>query len=113
MEEVKPDMDNHKIIVVGKKADPIKILQIIQNKYSQNAQLISPKPKPKPNPNPKPSNDNKSQNQVKSIVLRMYMHCEACGRDIKKFIERMTGKIFLHLYMNSKIYLMKISKTIN
>lgn len=38
------DSENHKVVVKGKKADPLKALRRLRKKYSRNAELISPKP---------------------------------------------------------------------
>lgn len=40
------DSASHKVIVKGKNADPLKVLERIRHKYSRNAELISPIPKP-------------------------------------------------------------------
>lgn len=40
------DYPNHRVVVKGKRADPLKVLERVQKKYSRNAELISPKPKP-------------------------------------------------------------------
>ena len=40
------DSANHKVVVKGKNANPLKALETLQKKYSRNVELISPKPKP-------------------------------------------------------------------
>jgi len=32
---------------------------------------------------------------VKTVVLKMYIHCEGCASDVKKKIEKMEGTIML------------------
>lgn len=123
VEEIKTDKANNKVIVKGEKADPDEVLKRIQNKYSGNAQLISPKPKANTGVQEKQQSENKNkqvsnftspsrnvfsslvilssypwlwmdvmqQPQVKLVILKMFMHCEGCARDIRKYIIRMKG----------------------
>ncbi|CAL8993647.1 unnamed protein product [Prunus brigantina] len=46
IEDVTVDYANQRVVVKGKKANPLKVLERLQKKYSSNAELISPKPKP-------------------------------------------------------------------
>jgi hypothetical protein len=46
VEEVKMDSKQNKVMVKGPKADPSKVLERLQGKYSRNVELISPKLKP-------------------------------------------------------------------
>lgn len=46
VEEINIDRENNKVIVKGEKADPVKVFERLQRKYSRNVELISPKPEP-------------------------------------------------------------------
>ncbi|KAK4841758.1 hypothetical protein QYF36_009997 [Acer negundo] len=46
VEEIKIDRANSTVIVKGGKADPIKVFERVQKKYSRNVELLHPKPKP-------------------------------------------------------------------
>ena len=43
VQDVEVDSANDKVIVRGKKVDPLKVLGTLRKKYSRNAELISPK----------------------------------------------------------------------
>ncbi|XVE92081.1 hypothetical protein REPUB_Repub01dG0066600 [Reevesia pubescens] len=89
IEEIKTDVNGNKVIVKGQKVDPLKVLERVKKKFSRNAELISPKPKPKAND--KKEAPKKQEPKIEEVVLKMYMHCEGCANDIKKYIERMKG----------------------
>ncbi|KAK9188656.1 hypothetical protein WN944_020061 [Citrus x changshan-huyou] len=89
VEKVKLDRANNKVIVSGEKAEPSKVIERIRKKYSTNAELISPKPKTNNGEDKK--EPQKKDPQVKVVILKMYMHCEGCARDIKKNIARIDG----------------------
>ncbi|CAI0446505.1 unnamed protein product [Linum tenue] len=96
VEDVMTDCKTSKVVVKGEKADPLKVLDRIQRKSHRQVELISPIPKP-------PSEDDKKKAEVASlqlelqpppvitVVLQVYMHCEACAMEIKKRILRMKG----------------------
>ncbi|KAG6651359.1 hypothetical protein CIPAW_06G105400 [Carya illinoinensis] len=90
VEDVVIDSANHRVIVKGKKADPLKALKRLQKNYSRNAELISPEPMFHTEVGKEPERK-KQQVEVKIVVLKIFMHCEGCVNDVKKNIERMTG----------------------
>ncbi|XP_062112685.1 heavy metal-associated isoprenylated plant protein 8-like [Humulus lupulus] len=90
VEEVVVDSENHIVIVRGKRANPIQVLERLRKKYSRNAELISPIPEPENNEN----NEDEAledEPQLKVMVLKMNMHCQGCADDIKRDLERMRG----------------------
>ena len=58
------DYPNHKVTVKGKKADPLRVLERVQNKFSRNAELISPMPKPE--------NKQKKEPEKKEAVCSLF-----------------------------------------
>ncbi|RVW84080.1 Heavy metal-associated isoprenylated plant protein 8 [Vitis vinifera] len=89
VEEVETDRKNHKVIVKGEKADPLKVLERVKKKYGKNVELLSPIPKAKePQENKK---EEKEKPRVMIVVLKAYMHCENCAVEIKKTILKMKG----------------------
>ncbi|KAK7328257.1 hypothetical protein VNO77_22360 [Canavalia gladiata] len=88
VKDVSVDRENQRVVVKGEVKDPMKVLERLQNKYSKNVELISPKPKAdKQKNNP----EKKEQVKGKTVILKMYMHCEGCISDIKRKIEKMEG----------------------
>ncbi|EPS71207.1 hypothetical protein M569_03552, partial [Genlisea aurea] len=105
VEEVKTDCKNSRVVVKGEKADPLKVLERIQKKVHghRKVELISPLPPPPPPPPeeekinkpdekeaPKDAEKKEELSQI-TVVLGVYMHCEACAQEIKKRILRMKG----------------------
>ncbi|KAK2644155.1 hypothetical protein Ddye_019350 [Dipteronia dyeriana] len=90
VEEIKMDRANSKVVVKGEKADPIKVFERVQKKYSRNVELLHPKPKPSGEKKQEPEKK-EPEPEVNIVILKMYMHCEGCVRDIKKSIVRMKG----------------------
>ncbi|KAL5760243.1 hypothetical protein ACOSQ2_019081 [Xanthoceras sorbifolium] len=90
VEEIKIDRANDKVIVKGEKADPVKVFQRVQKKYSRNVELLHPKPKAN-GEEAKKEEKKQPEPKVKVVTLKMYIHCEGCARDIKKNIVRMEG----------------------
>ncbi|KAK3223707.1 hypothetical protein Dsin_010732 [Dipteronia sinensis] len=88
VEEIKMDRANNTVIVKGEKADPIKVFERVQKKYSRNVELLHPKPAGEKKQEPEKK---EPEPIVKIVILKMYMHCEGCVRDIKKNIVRMEG----------------------
>lgn len=43
VQDVMIDIANHKVVIQGKKIDPLKVLERLRKKYSRNVELISPK----------------------------------------------------------------------
>ncbi|XP_073048472.1 uncharacterized protein [Primulina eburnea] len=100
VEDVITDCRTSKVVVKGEKADPLKILERVQKKSHRQVKLISPIPKPPAEGHKKPeekievakSEEKKEEEPpVVTVVLGVYMHCEACAQEIKKRIERMKG----------------------
>ncbi|KAK9104113.1 hypothetical protein Scep_020957 [Stephania cephalantha] len=98
VEDVETDCKAHKVIVKGKQADPLKVLERVQKKSHRQVELLSPIPKP-PSPDeekkteeekPKPE-EKKEEPPVITVILKVYMHCEACAQEIRKRIMRMKG----------------------
>ncbi|PON95742.1 Heavy metal-associated domain containing protein [Trema orientale] len=97
VEDVTTDCRTHKVVVKGDKADPLKVLERVQRKIHRQVELLSPIPKPpaeekKPEEKEKPKPEEKKEEvPVVTVVLMVYMHCEACAQKIKKCILRMKG----------------------
>lgn len=70
--------------------DPTKVLERLKKKFSKNVELISPIPKPENKQ--KKGAEKKEQVKVKTVVLKMYMHCEGCVTDVTRQIEKMEGR---------------------
>ncbi|XP_028066412.1 heavy metal-associated isoprenylated plant protein 7-like isoform X2 [Camellia sinensis] len=97
VEEVETDCKTHKVVVKGAKADPVKVLERVQMKSHRQVELLSPIPKP-PAPKDAKKADEKEvakpldkKQEVITVVLKIYMHCEACSQEIKRRILRMDG----------------------
>ncbi|KAE8717446.1 palmitoyl-acyl carrier protein thioesterase [Hibiscus syriacus] len=101
VEDVMTDCKSNKVVVKGDKADPLKVLERLQRKSHRKVELLSPIPKP-----PASTEESKAEDKEKSqpeekkeeppaavvtVVLKVYMHCEACAQGIKKRIQRMKG----------------------
>ncbi|KAJ0988799.1 hypothetical protein J5N97_007155 [Dioscorea zingiberensis] len=101
VEEVKTDCKSHKVVVKGKKAaeDPLKVVERVQKKSGRKVELLTPLPPPKPEKKeeekekeekPQPE-EKKEEPVVIAVVLKVFMHCEACAQEIKKRILKMKG----------------------
>ncbi|XAR50351.1 hypothetical protein NMG60_11004646 [Bertholletia excelsa] len=99
VENVQTDCKAHKVVVKGEKADPLKVLERVQRKSHRQVELLSPIPKP-PAPEeskkaeekePPKAEEKKEEPQVITVVLKVYMHCDACAQEIKRRILRMNG----------------------
>nr|XP_027185944.1 heavy metal-associated isoprenylated plant protein 8 [Cicer arietinum] len=86
---IKIDRENQKIYLKGDIKDPSKVLERLQKKYSKSVELISPKPKS--DNKQKKESEKKEQTKLKTIVLKMYIHCDGCESDVKRKIEKMEG----------------------
>ncbi|QCD76879.1 Cu2+-exporting ATPase [Vigna unguiculata] len=90
VKHVEIDKEQQRVIVKGEAVNnPYQVLERLQKKYSKNVELISPKPKPVNQQ--KNIQDKKEQDKIKTVVLKMYVHCEGCVRDVKNKIEKMEG----------------------
>ncbi|KAG8639950.1 hypothetical protein MANES_13G008700v8 [Manihot esculenta] len=106
IEDIVVDNANQKVIVKGKSIDPMKIVGRLQKKYSRNVELISPKPKPNDEYKEEEVQE-KQQPKVKTIVLKMNMHCEGCAHDIKRNIGRMEGIMFVEPDMENSLVVIR------
>ncbi|CAL5408154.1 unnamed protein product [Camellia sinensis] len=93
VEEVTADCKASKVVVKGKTADPIKVLERIQKKSGRKVELISPLPKPpednKEETKEQPKEDKKEEPPaVVTVVLKVGMHCEACAQVLQKRIRK-------------------------
>ncbi|ERN09826.1 heavy metal-associated isoprenylated plant protein 7 [Amborella trichopoda] len=97
VEAVQTDTKTHKVVVKGKKADPLKVCERVQRKSGRKVELISPIPKPEEPKKPdekevaKPVEVKKEEPVVILVVLKVHMHCEACAQEIRKRIMKMKG----------------------
>ncbi|KAI9125585.1 hypothetical protein K1719_003003 [Acacia pycnantha] len=95
VEQVVVDRENQKVIVKGKKAEPLKVLKRLRKKYSKNVELISPKLDPHHSNTNKESQQNKEPEQppLKTVILKTSMHCEGCASDVRGSLEKMKGVV--------------------
>lgn len=99
VEDVTTDCRTSKVVVKGDKADPLKVLARVQRKSHRQVELISPiPPPPPPEEQKKPeekeapkAEEKKVEIPVITVVLGVYMHCEACAQGLKKRIQRLKG----------------------
>ncbi|CAA2964067.1 heavy metal-associated isoprenylated plant 7-like [Olea europaea subsp. europaea] len=97
VEDVITDCKTSKVVVKGEKADPLKVLARVQRKSHRQVELISPIPPPPPAEEPKKEEKEVVKEEKKeeppkiTVVLKVYMHCEACSQEIRKRIQRMKG----------------------
>ncbi|KAI3455062.1 hypothetical protein Pfo_011725 [Paulownia fortunei] len=98
VEDVITDCRTSKVVVKGEKADPLKVLERVQRKSHRQVELISPIPKPPAEEPKKPeekevvkAEEKKEEPPVITVLLGVYMHCEACAQEIKKRIQRIKG----------------------
>ncbi|CAN6479008.1 unnamed protein product [Victoria cruziana] len=95
VEEVHTDSKAHKVVVKGKKADPLKVCERIQKKSGKKAELISPLPKPpeekKEEKEPPKEEEKKEEPVVVTVVLTVRMHCDSCAQVVQRRIQKMKG----------------------
>ncbi|MBA0858633.1 hypothetical protein Goshw_029036 [Gossypium schwendimanii] len=100
VEDVMTDCRTHKVVVKGEKADPLKVLERVQRNSHRKIELLSQIPKPPAPEEEKTEDKEKSKPEDKkeeppaaivTVVLKVYMHCEACAMEIRKRIQRMKG----------------------
>uniref|UniRef100_A0A7N0US17 HMA domain-containing protein n=1 Tax=Kalanchoe fedtschenkoi TaxID=63787 RepID=A0A7N0US17_KALFE len=90
VEDVRVVSDEHKVLVKGKHADPLQVLERVRAKCpNKHVELISPKLKP-PAP-PKKLEEDENEPLVMIIVIQVFIHCENCAQETKTCIERMKG----------------------
>ncbi|GER45502.1 heavy metal transport/detoxification superfamily protein [Striga asiatica] len=96
VEEVEADCRGSRVVVKGEKADPVKVLEWVQKKSHRKVELISPIPTPPPPPPPQLITEELhkiEEPNVITVVLGVYMHCDACAQEIKRRIHRMKVQI--------------------
>ncbi|XP_043688807.1 heavy metal-associated isoprenylated plant protein 7-like [Telopea speciosissima] len=96
VEEVMTDYKSHKVVVKGKTADPIKVCERVQKKSGRKVELISPLPKPPEEEKKEESQEKKEDKKdepppVITVILKVYMHCEACAQVLQKRIRKIQG----------------------
>jgi hypothetical protein len=82
VEEVTTDSKASKVVVKGKKADPIKVCERLRKKNGRKVELISPLPKPpeenkeenKDPPKEEEKNDEVKISKVTIIMLTAFFH---------------------------------------
>ncbi|CAI9756369.1 unnamed protein product [Fraxinus pennsylvanica] len=87
VEKIEIDAKTHKVIVKGKKADPSKVAERLRKKSGKHVDLISPIP---------PKEEKKEEKKpeppaVIEVVLKIYLHCEGCAKEVKHCIHKMEG----------------------
>ncbi|KAF3341667.1 FK506-binding protein 5-like protein [Carex littledalei] len=103
VEDVKTDCKTNKVVVKGKKAaqDPSKVAETIYRKSGKRVEILSPAPAPLLPKNvamvemlekkkEEKTNQKKPEKTV-VVVLKVYMHCEACAEEIKRRILKLSG----------------------
>ncbi|GMJ13989.1 HEAVY METAL ASSOCIATED PROTEIN 52 [Hibiscus trionum] len=98
VDDVMTDCKSNKVVVKGEKADPLKVLDRLQRKSHRKVELLSPIPKSPEESKAEDKENSKPEDKkeeppaaVVTVVLKVYMHCEACALGIKKRIQRMKG----------------------
>ncbi|PRQ22515.1 putative heavy metal-associated domain, HMA [Rosa chinensis] len=103
VEEVVVDYPNNRVVVKGKRADPLKVLERVQKKYSRNAELISPKLKSENKEKRQPEKKEVALPPVKVVVLKILMHCQGCETDIKNCLEGLKGVLNVEANMETSM----------
>ncbi|XAR64371.1 hypothetical protein NMG60_11024679 [Bertholletia excelsa] len=88
VEQIETDTKNHRVTVKGKKADPKKVLHRLRKKTNRHVNLISPILKEKQE---EKKEEKKEEPKVVEVVLKIFMHCDGCAKDIKRCIHKMNG----------------------
>ncbi|KAK9133971.1 hypothetical protein Scep_013499 [Stephania cephalantha] len=99
VEDVKTDCKSHKVIVKGKTADPLKVCERVQRKSGRKVEIISPLPKPSEEEKKEEEKKEEKKEEEKkdepppviTVILKMYMHCEACAQLLRKRIRKIAG----------------------
>eukprot|EP00262_Sarcandra_glabra_P007955 TRINITY_DN21107_c1_g1_i2.p2 TRINITY_DN21107_c1_g1~~TRINITY_DN21107_c1_g1_i2.p2 ORF type:complete len:304 (+),score=105.68 TRINITY_DN21107_c1_g1_i2:222-1133(+) len=98
VEDVVTDCKSHTVVVKGKTADPLKVLERIQRKSHRKVELLTPLPPKPPAEEPKKEEKEKPKPEEKKeeppvivVVLKVHMHCEACAQEIRRRIQKMKG----------------------
>ncbi|KAI3730809.1 hypothetical protein L1987_61987 [Smallanthus sonchifolius] len=88
VEEIETNTKDHRVTVKGKSADPVRVAERVRRKSGKHVEIISPvqKKQPEKKPEKKPEAP-----KVTEVVLKMYLHCEGCAKDVKHCIHKMEG----------------------
>ncbi|GFQ06697.1 hypothetical protein PHJA_002813700 [Phtheirospermum japonicum] len=97
------DANNQKVIVKGKKADPIKVAERLRKKTGKHVKLISPQPKKQVKEEKKPEPEPK----VIEVVLKIHMHCKGCAKDVKHCIHDLEGVQTVEPEMTKNLVMVK------
>ncbi|KAK3021410.1 hypothetical protein RJ639_046818 [Escallonia herrerae] len=84
VEVVETNTKAHKVIVRGKNPDPTKVAERLQRKMDKHMDLISPILPKKEEKKPEP--------KVVEVVLKIFLHCDGCAKDINYCIHEMEVK---------------------
>ncbi|KAK3034597.1 hypothetical protein RJ639_033843, partial [Escallonia herrerae] len=87
VEVVETDTKAHNVIVRGKNADPTRVAERLRRKMNKHVDLISPiLPKTE-----EKKEEKKPEPKVVEVVLKIFLHCEGCAKDVKHCIHKMEG----------------------
>ncbi|XP_075522574.1 heavy metal-associated isoprenylated plant protein 8-like [Primulina tabacum] len=102
VEEIDIDAKNNKVIVKGKKADPIKVAERLRKKSGKHVELISPQPEKE-----EKKVEKKPEQKVIEVVLKIYLHCEGCAKEVKHCIHKMEGVRSVDPNMEKNVVIVK------
>ncbi|XP_019180365.1 PREDICTED: heavy metal-associated isoprenylated plant protein 7-like [Ipomoea nil] len=88
VEGIEVDESNHRATVKGKNADPIMVTERLRKKTGKYVELIFPIPKPKKEHKKEPKIQ---EPKVMEVILKVYMHCEACAKEVKHCLHKLPG----------------------
>ncbi|KVI05689.1 heavy metal-associated isoprenylated plant protein 8-like [Cynara cardunculus var. scolymus] len=88
VEEIEPNTRDHRVIVKGNNADPIRVAERVRNKLGKHVELISPLPRKQPE---KKVEKKPETPKVVETVLKINLHCEGCAKDVRRCILKMKG----------------------
>ncbi|XP_052203970.1 heavy metal-associated isoprenylated plant protein 7-like [Diospyros lotus] len=91
VEQIETDRKNHRVTVKGKKAEPRKVMERLRKKGHYHVTLISPVLVEKKEVKKEEKKEEARAPKVVEVVLKIFLHCEACVEDIKRCIHRMQG----------------------
>ncbi|XP_059315949.1 heavy metal-associated isoprenylated plant protein 8-like [Lycium ferocissimum] len=104
VEEIEIDEKNHKVVVKGEKADPLKVAERLRKKSGKHVELISPIP---PKKKEEEKKEKKQEPKVIEVILKLYLHCEGCAKDVKQCIHKMPGVQTVNPEMKNNIVKVK------
>ncbi|KAK2998973.1 hypothetical protein RJ639_024646 [Escallonia herrerae] len=81
VEVVETNTKAHKVIVRGKNPDPTKVAERLQRKMDKHTDLISLILREK--------EEKKPESKLVEVVLKIFLHCDGCAKDIKYCIHEM------------------------